>query len=155
MTGFAAAILAILPRMTVEPAPGVDASLPSTTTFTVTNTGPVPLKDVRVLLGVCDIAFNSEPMPLPANDRCNGPLGSKLMPTKWSAKSMAVDEKYVVRLDDLFVVRRYAYASVSIIIQYNPPYLPFDGFRREKEFRFVTKKDPDGKLSWEPRPVEK
>jgi hypothetical protein len=75
-------------------------------------------------------------------------------PPTWRAKILSVDEKLTLRFDD-YVNQRgmiVEYADIAIGIKYHPWLLPWT---REKQFRFVTRKEADGKMTWIPMPLEK
>src|SRR5437762_1429084 len=95
--GVASAIVALLPRVTVEPGGQIDPSNPSPILFTIANTGPIPLNNVQPMLGICALIFG-EPKELP--ERCSGALRSRLAPTPWFARQIATDERLTIRLDE-------------------------------------------------------
>ncbi|MGO8952084.1 MAG: hypothetical protein ACLP1W_19250 [Rhodomicrobium sp.] len=153
--GFVAAAVTFLPRVTVDPEGSLDPSSPYPISFRITNTGIIPLSDVQPILGICEFVVD---IPKRMVDRCNGPLQSKLVPfpaSIWHVNRLAMDEKYSIRLDDFLKIASSATfggANISIIIEYRPWILPL---HREKEFRFITRLESDGKLSWLSRPVDK
>jgi hypothetical protein len=153
-----AAVAVFLPRVTVDPAGFSDPAQSSFLTFTLTNTGIIPLTNVQPVFYPCNIymrnPMNAPPPAVRPLTRCAGPFKDGFEPPAWHAKVLAVDEKQTLRFDD-YVNTRYAiveYADIAIGVKYQPWFLPFI---REKQFRFVTRKEPDGKLSWISQPLEK
>lgn len=147
-----AGLVVFWPRLTVEPGGQTDPSNPHPIVFTITNTGIIPLENVQPALGLCELSFGEPRNPI---DRCVSPLGTKLVFVPWAVKKLSMDEKHQIRLDDFLggaPGAKFGAADISIAVSYNPWFFPI---RREKEFRFVTRVENDGKLSWIPRPLEK
>jgi hypothetical protein len=151
LLGFFIGLLVLVPRITVNPEGTLNPSNPYPISFGITNIGYIPLVNVQPMLGICTFVVG-EPETMP--DRCQGQLGSRLVPTKWFVRRLAIDEKSVIRLDDVFGLNgnKFGGADISIVIRYQPWHIPI---HQETEFRFVTRKENDGTLSWLPRPVEK
>jgi hypothetical protein len=150
--GLAAAIVTFLPRMTVEPGGQIDPASPYPISFTITNTGIIPLTNVQPGFGICEF-YSGEPENRP--DRCDGLLTSKLVKPQWLVKRLNVDEKHVIRFDDMFNIQppaKFGFANIAVTIDYNPWFLPW---RLNPQFRFITRLERDGKLTWMPRPLEK
>lgn len=159
--GVASGVLAFLPHVVVEPVTPTefDSSSPSALSFVIANTGPIPLTDVQPTLGVCRILGGQQPQEI--SDRCPETL-PELHFQQWLARKLRVDERYTIRLDDVIAVPKtsrpwhfLSAADLSIVVHFYPWFLAFRPFNLEREFRFKTKLEADGKLSWEARPVEK
>ncbi len=155
--GFASAVATFLPHLIVEPGGQFDPSSPYPLPFTIRNTGAIPVTDVQATIGVCRMLFNMPPRDLPENE-CKGHLKDEIYIGNWSAKQLAPDETYTLRLDEAGGFRpglRLSAADLSIEIHFYPWFLKVWPFYRYKEFRFQTKLEVDGKFSWKARPVEK
>jgi hypothetical protein len=155
-------VVPFLPHVTVEPVTPTefDSSNLSRISFVIANTGVISLTDVQPTLGVCGILMGQQPQEI--SDWCAGPLTYQFHFQQWFAKTLGVDERYTIRLDDVIALpktsRPYHFlsaADLSILVHFHPWYLKFWPFNMEREFRFKTKLEADGKLSWEARPVEK
>jgi hypothetical protein len=149
--GLTAGVATLWPRVTVEPEGQVDPSNPTAMAFRITNTGFIPLKNVEPGIGICGI------QGFPAHDladQCKGQLGPIFVMPQWAVKTLARDEQTEVRLDDLFKFQTMGIgaADVSINVSFNPWLIPY---RYQVEFRFRTRPESDGKLSWIPRPLDK
>jgi hypothetical protein len=144
-------LIVFWPRLIVEAVGQIDPLRPFPITFKITNTGFIPLESVQPAIGLCDF-WTGSPKNLP--DQCNGPLGSYQM-RQWFVSTLARDETTEVRLDDLFNIippAQFGAADVSIKVAFNPWIVPIHW---QSEFRFQTRLERDGKLSWIARPLNK
>jgi hypothetical protein len=89
-------LLVFWPRMTVDPEGDLDVA-GRKMAFRVTNTGLTTLHEVQPIVGLCQIAFGGK---LDPKHRCDGPLGSKLVPTMLKIGTLTMDEKQSFRFDD-------------------------------------------------------
>jgi hypothetical protein len=156
VVGFVSAGITFLPRLTVEPGGQIDPSSPYPIPFKITNSGAIPLSDVQPMIGLCEIDYGHPPHDLP--ERCSSHLGSLLVFKPWFTKKLAVDEAITIDLNDLIHVpfgAKFSAADISIDISFYPWFLRFWPFRADIERCFQTKLEPDGKLLWKARPVEK
>ncbi len=156
--GLPASVVTFLPRISVDVRP-IDPAEPHKTEITIANTGHVSLKNVKPAVGLCrllikDITHLSEV-------GCDDKRRVRLLRDKdeWFSKQLDVDEKYSIRLDDLleeFPILNvekssdFQGADITVIIGYEVWTFP-----RETEFRFFTRKEKDGRLSWMQRPLVK
>ena len=153
---FAAAGVTFLPRITVEASGPFEASAPPPVTFTIANVGIVPLEEVKPRLGFCALGINfglKDDNPVPPFKKCNGTSSGFLAPANWQHSRLDMDEKFTVTWDDAFhnqTPGQVDFADVILTVAYQPWVLPW---HREKTFRFVTRKLPDQKLYWFPRPL--
>jgi hypothetical protein len=149
--GFVVGLLIFLPRVTVSSPVTTDPDARSPIPFEITNSGYLPLYDVKPMLGLCEI----HSQPAKRIGTSNGPLLTKFAPSFWQQKSLTMDERATVRFDDVFEFpppSKFGGADISIIVSYRPWILPF---MREKEFRFITRQELDGKISWLSIPVNR
>jgi hypothetical protein len=73
---------------------------------------------------------------------------------QWFAGSMAHDESHTFRLADVFDFGRLGAADISIVIQYYPWWWPrWRSLQWSNEFRFFTRVESDGTLSWQTKAV--
>ena len=151
----AAAVVGLLflwPRVTVDPEGPVDPSNPRQISFKITNTGFIPLKNAQPALGLCEIWFGP-PKNLP--ERCEKSLGTRFRKPQWFVKTLARDESVKIRIDDLFNIQppaEFGAADISIRVDFNPWIIPI---QYAVEFRFQTRIETNGMLSWIPRPLDK
>jgi hypothetical protein len=143
-------LLALWPRLTVEPDGDIDTA-GRKMAFKVTNTGFTTLHDVQPTIGLCQISYGSE---LDPRLKCRGPLGSILIPEMLRVGTLTMDEKQSFRFDDALTRTQPSEpfaADISVIIRYRPAYISAMCYAIHcvKEFRFVTRKEGDGKLTWQ------
>jgi hypothetical protein len=144
-------IIALWPRVTIEPEGQIDPSNPHPIYFKITNTGFVPLRDVDPFIGLC-VYFAGEPRNLP--ERCEGPLGARFLMSQWHVRWLARDEPTKIRLDDaLNIGPQLGGADISVGLVFSVWMIPL--LRVPIEYRFQTHVERDGKLSWIPRPLNK
>ena len=141
-------LIVFWPRVTVESEKSsIDPLNPYAIPFVITNTGFLPLTNVQPAVGVCE---SGEPQAL--EDLCKGSLQKRLAFKGWFIKKMRMDDKYTMRLDDGLKFEKFGGANISIVITYQPWFL---WFSMEKEFRFFTRLEEDGTISWINRPIDK
>ena len=144
-----------MPRISVDPPAPFDPSKPSPITFTVSNINIVPLHNVKIGLGICYIRSADHP-PLGSDiesdpKRCNDPPIAGLI--RWQVDWLDTDEKYELNLEDLLNIKPSDHierADITIFIMYEPWRLPK---QRTRQFRFLARPLSDGKIYWEPMPL--
>jgi hypothetical protein len=145
------AVALFWPRITVEPETQVERT-GKPMAFKVTNTGWLTLHDVQPLFGLCQLTYGR---PFDKFYVCDGPLRSKLRPTTLRAGTLSMDEKFSFRFDDAIDIEsaEFTGADLSVIIQYRPALIGWvcNLVECEREFRFQTRKEVDGKFSWQAR----
>jgi hypothetical protein len=160
--GIVSGLVALLPRVSVQASAPFDPSHPYPIPFTVTNNGSITLYNVRFFVGLCNLVWGpgyGEGVTLKSEKPCNGPSDMRITDPTWSRQKFEVDQQHVVRYDDIIPHpstdngMRVHSAEISIVVQFQPWIIPWPV--REKEFRYKTRKDEDGKLSWIPEPLEK
>jgi hypothetical protein len=72
---------------------------------------------------------------------------------QWRVRWFARDETTKIRIDDLIAARSLAAADISVGVDFNIWIIPW--LQVELEYRFQTRLEKDGKLSWIPRPLDK
>lgn len=108
---FSAAALFFLPRVSVEPSGPYNPSSPSPVTFTITNANIVPLRNVRIFVGLCYVdppdgqrgvrlrSGGSGNSDVPTE--CNGPAGVKLTPPIWrNVRWLDADERIQIAIEE-------------------------------------------------------
>ena len=153
--GLAASVATFLPRITVDSPPQIDPLSPYPIPFTITNIGLVPLVNVQPAIGICELWTKRTSESSHDSRPCEGSIRGRIMMDKWFIKELRADERHLIRLDDLFHIKppaRFGGADISIIVSYQPWLIPF---KREFEFRFFTREEKDGTLSWTPRPLDR
>jgi hypothetical protein len=150
--GTVVGLVVFLPRVTVDIGELTDPSNAYTITFVITNAGIIPLKNVQPILGI-GMLISGPPQIVP--DGWDGPFQSRIKFTPWLTKWMAADEKYEIRLDDAIHFGpnvKFGGAHISIGVEYQPWFLPLT---RTKEFRFFTRLEPNGRLTWVRAPLKR
>jgi hypothetical protein len=144
LIGAPSALLALLPRITVEGSG--DFSKPASIAFLVTNTGSIPLRYPTVSVWDCEIAYGKEPDTPPPP--CKTLVFDQEYINEKGQKWLDSDSKITVRLEDMIRVEggtSIKRANVQIIVRFYPWYLPI---RFDKRFGFKTVKGTDGLLYW-------
>jgi hypothetical protein len=146
IVGFVAGAVALLPRVSVESVGLVDPSSTSPTLFEIINTGPITLKSIEPMLGICAIDYVGS---APIRGNCNGdPIQTGLIPTFWRRDKLEPGDRYTIAMQDVLrpdPPSPIANADISISVSYG---VPFTWWNERKDFRFFTKKEGDGKLYW-------
>jgi len=150
--GILAALVTLLPRVSVSIGDPPDLDNAFSALATVTNSGYIPLDSVGVLTGVGEVCTRGSPcygsalaFPNPMRDYVTRFKTLGLVPERY----MALDDHFTFALDDIMYARDkggLAYADIAIVIQYRVPYLPWT---REKTFPLYTRKASNGKLYWQ------
>lgn len=122
-------------------------------TFTIVNTTfLVPLEDVSVEMGLCELSFNPEYVPSP---RCDTDKVSVIPMNEWSHHHLSSDERYGITFGRIFGVRpgdvSYTGADVQVVIKYHWWFVPIG---LEKHFRFVAMRQGGGTLRWYSQPID-
>jgi hypothetical protein len=156
IAGLFASALAFLPRVTIEASNPPDPHNPFTASFTVTNSGAIPLNDVTVT--VFPLEISAEPRPFDENDRppVRSPNIQGVEYPQWAHHRMPVDDRFTITMEHAFVPdkqagTRFSGADMAIVVHYQPWFVRWE---RQRQFRFVTHHLPDGSLVWYSRPME-
>jgi hypothetical protein len=146
-----AGLLVFWPRITVDPDGDIDLANQRAMAFKVTNTGFLTLNDVQPLLGLCQMSFGKG---FDASFKCSGSISSRLKPLPARVGTLSMDERASFRFDDLIDGPAPDFkADISVIIEYRPAFVGWicNWTACEKEFRFQTRNEIGGKLSWQAR----
>jgi hypothetical protein len=109
LVGFVAAILAMItylfPRMVADASGLFDDANPYSISFTVTNTGWIPLRDVRLSVGICSMKMDRSSLnvtlgPQHSEDKCGVPGFRIGDPWRWERQELLPDEKFTINLSD-------------------------------------------------------
>jgi hypothetical protein len=147
--GVAAAVM-LLPGVLVDSAGPVDPANPYPISFKIADANFIPLDNVNAYLVVCYVAA----APAPPAQRCQSPDKTRLFKAAWRDHALAADRSFSITLDDFMrfaAPATFGGADISIIIEYQPWVIPI---RQEKEFRFTTLPQIDGKLYWIARSLD-
>jgi hypothetical protein len=138
-----------LPHPTVAVGAPADPANPLSARFTVANSGAVPLRGMRLAVGLCQMKFGA----LDPDYVCDGPLKTRLPVRTWRPHDFAPGQRYSFTLQDALggpaPTHRLA-ADIAIIVIYRPWIWPLYS---ERQFRFVTRDTPPGAGRWASRPV--
>lgn len=138
-------LLALLPRPVVSSPTGpTDPANSFSVSYDVSNAAFVPLRDVSASLAVGQITGTGAkltPQFIPSFE-------SRFTNPEWQGHNLGMDERFTINLESMF--RQVGYADIAIVVSYKPWVLPF---KREKIFRFVTFKHPNGEIYWRSWPL--
>jgi hypothetical protein len=153
IVGLIISVLIFWPRVTLEYGEPVDPENSLSATFTVVNsTFIVPLQDVAVKMGVCQIMFGSNPLNL--RGRCNNSDPITWSKPEWYHHRLTADERYGISFGDLINPgpgAKLSGADVSVVVTYQWWFIPI---KCRKVYRFVTRVQSDGKLHWYSQPLD-
>jgi hypothetical protein len=150
--GFLGAAATFLPRATISPANSKVDPIGSPDLFQVQNSGLIPLKNIGVAIGICQITYNSLPQPEDISGlECNHTtkIVSYISFLPWKKPILDPDHRYTIAIQDAFRPNPRApigYADISLKMSYTLPLLPW--WKRSAEFRFTTHQEEDGALYW-------
>lgn len=125
---------------------------------TVKNDGAVPLYDLSVEMGLCDIEGSTDSRkPIRIHGACQstGDLRSLIVLDKWQHHKIQPGERYSVAIADFFDVihiHHLDYADISIVVTYRPWYFPL--IHRTRQFRTVGAREQSGRYEWRFVPLE-
>jgi hypothetical protein len=88
-------------------------------------------------------------------EECRTDTNSIIKMKDWMSGSLARDESQQIRIDDFFPIgppAKLGGADISIVVDFNPWFVPITW---RLEYRFQTRAEADGSMSWVPRPVGK
>jgi hypothetical protein len=147
--GVAAAVM-LLPGVSVDAAGPVDPAAPYPISFKIADANFIPLNNVNAYLVICYVAA----APAPPTQRCQSPDKARLFKAAWRDHALAADRSFSITLDDFMrfaAPAKFGGADISIVVEYQPWLIPV---RLEKEFRFTTLPQIDGKLYWIARSLD-
>lgn len=155
LLGGIVAALTFLPRITVTPSEPSVAQNPFTASFTIANSGVIPLRDVQVTF----FPFESAMSPRVFNENDRPPIDLKDIQgftyPQWSHHNLPIDERFTITAEHIIGPASsqvaVAGADVAIVTHYQPWIIPW---RRERQFRFVTHRLQNGGFTWYSFPMQ-
>jgi hypothetical protein len=155
------AAYSLWPRLSadVEKEPDFSSALPNA--VSITNTGPVTLRDVAVSFGLCRATSDGGASVIGRRNpaKCNGSAikaGNGIAHVlDWEGHTLVVDEKWTLSLPFKFASfgkEKLADGDVDYIVTFWAWPIPL--YRHTVEFRFATQRQPNGNLIWAPIPVD-
>lgn len=151
LIGLASSVFAFWPRVTVIASDPPDPDHPFSSSWTITNNGPLLLRSVypTVAIGRIEVSINGSP-PVPIESE--RPYAAEIQHDNWTSRDIGMDEKVSFSLNDSpnilpFMARRddlYS-AKLAIIVHYE---LPVIHLRQTKWFYFFAKKQTNGNFYW-------
>jgi hypothetical protein len=150
LAGGTGAAIMLLPGVTVEPEGTIDPANPYPIAFKIADANFIPLADVNAYLVICYVAA----APTPVAPPCQSPDKIRRFKAAWRDHALTKDQSFSIALDDFMrlpATAKFGGADISIIVEYQPWSIPL---RQEKEFRFTTLPQIDGKLYWIPRSLD-
>jgi hypothetical protein len=138
-----------LPHPTVVVGAPADPANPLSARFTLANSGMVPLRGMKLAIGLCQMKFGA----LDPNYVCDGPLKTRLPFQAQPPRDLEPGARYGFTLQDALggpAPARRLSADIAIVVRYRPWIWPLYS---ERQFRFVTRDGPGGTAQWSSRPV--
>jgi hypothetical protein len=143
LVGVVAAVVTLLPRVTVTVSNPTVASDPFSSSVTIANTGYIPLNSVKLGFSPIDISRGS----FGIHGESDG--STVLWYRPWGDHDLGLDDKFTVGLNDLLYTssdsRPFSKVSVILIVDYE---IPIIHWRREKRFPMTAKSQRDGSVLW-------
>lgn len=137
--GAVAALLMLLPRLSVTVNEPVDPSNAMSAPFTITNSGFIPLWDVGAELVVRYISASAQGVTITST----APNGTRFLRPDWLGHRLNMDDHFTLAPSDL--VSRATEGDISIAVVYKPWILPF---HCERTFRFISHRESNGYNYW-------
>jgi hypothetical protein len=140
------ALVVLWPRVSVDFEGIPNPSQPWNASFKIANTGFIPLVDVQPLIGLCEIIVEDQNV---VPQRCNGRSATRFAIATLYKGRLVRDEGFSFLLDDVFRLAPGAtltHAEISVGIDYQPWFVPY---HRTADFKFGTRRENDGRLTWE------
>lgn len=147
--GVLAALLALLPRISVALSDPVDPENPFSSSVTLTNTGYIPLDAVVPFFAVGQIGT-----PPGAHQNlgfCPDYKSPRIVREQWGfPRDMAIDDRFGFPLNDVWDTFQHGleFADIAIVVQYKIPLLRL---QREKIYPFIAQKQTNGRFYWYPK----
>jgi hypothetical protein len=129
----------LLPRLSVTVNEPVDPSNAMSASFTITNSGFIPLWDVAAKLLVRYLSASAQGVTITSV----GETGTRFTGPAWFAHRLNMDDHFTLAPNDL--VTRATEGDVSVVVVYRPWILPI---RCVRTFRFVTHRESNGYNYW-------
>ena len=145
LVGGVAALLTLLPRVSLAVSDPTDPDDPFSSSVTITNTGYIPLHSV-----VADIAWNKI-MFLDEKGNRKTLLGDMSIQhfrsTHWGFHYLGLDDRFTISLNDVFAANKQTLieSEIAVVVEYD---LPIIHLRREKRFPFFAKRQRKGTFYW-------
>jgi hypothetical protein len=172
--GAAAAAVTFLPKMTMSASGLFDESNAYSETFTLANTGIITLSDLELTIEICSIETEKHDFfvtgTIDDKGRCGVPR-LRLGDPRWGKHTVGPDETFAITLSDGMTVATEKYrrehptvitswktlsnlqaADIVVVVNYRPWMLPWT---LQKPFGFVAEMQPNGKVMWKPRPMDR
>jgi hypothetical protein len=147
LIGVPAALLTLLPRITVTPSDPVDPANSLSASFTIANNNFIPLRHVTAYVSVGQIVSTGhdlDPSFIPG-------FKNRLFLDRWQNHYLGVDEKFTITPNDIIHKDQASDADIAIAVEYHVWILPWSN---EKTFRFRTERQSDGKVYWYSAPMD-
>jgi hypothetical protein len=172
VVGLVTGAISFLPRMTVDASLPFDELNAYSTSFTVANTGFIPLRDVSLSIGLCDIKTAKRDFGV-SPGTCKPPrwippllLGNPA----WEIPELPKDNKFTLPLEEILNVDTPRYraehprvigsfrtlsrlesADLIVTVNYRPWFMPWHSM---DGFRFVAERQSNEKIIWRAVPID-
>ena len=145
-------IISLLIRVIVVPSDPIDPKRPLTSTFTITNTSIIKMKDVKIYIGIDSGIFENGAFLFSKKKYTNDPP-PRIGTNGWVCKILYPDESFTITPYEASMFRRknqLSKADIQIFVYYKSLFIPFNF---KKRYRFVTHTLANGNTYWFYSPV--
>jgi hypothetical protein len=152
--GVLVGVLSLIPRLSVTPSDPTLSTNPFSSSFTITNTGYVPLRDVGVTMFPFEI--NSGTTTL-FDEKNRPPLKYQdlegLTTQPWEHHELPLDERFTITLGQLINSGDDSLkgADIALVVHFKPWFIPW---KSQRQFRFVTRRQQNGAFLWFSQPMQ-
>ena len=147
LIGLAAACVTLLPRVTVTTSDPVDPNNPFSSSITITNSGYLPLRDVRASIGVKTIAatIGGHPNVTIHGDSSYGShvIDSQTIPPR----DLGLDDRFSFSLNQFGESPTYdfKFADIAIVVEFE---IPLVHIKRKRIYPLYTQRESNGNFYW-------
>jgi hypothetical protein len=151
LIGGFAALLTLVPRVTVVVSDPVNPTDPFSASATVTNTGLIPLDSVTPEVSINFIQTKGVPA-VPDDEESH--YGPRIHRNVWRGQDLGLDDKFTIALNDLYrnvPPAELQAADIMIWVEYE---IPVVHWKRDKGFPLVAHRQTNGKFYWYSKTVK-
>ena len=160
--GLLSAVLALIPRVTVDAGELRDSSKPFSLPLTIANNNFIPLERVGIKIGICNLQFKSGATIIGGQKSpdCSSENKGGFIYPPWQNHKLGIDGRWQISLDDFFKdeTPNLNSGDITIIVSFTPwPWAIIADwpFRHAKQFRLKATMQADNKWHWLAQPIDR